>query len=41
MRERIYVQPIWEKVKQEIVESAREVNGSLRVGGKNPKCVYG
>ena len=31
---------MWELVKREIVESAREVCGSVRVGGKNQKSVW-
>ena len=34
------VKQIWEQVKWTMVESAREVCGSLRVGGKNPKSVW-
>ena len=30
----------WEQVKWVVVESARKVCGSLRVEGKNPKCVW-
>ena len=33
------VEHMWEQVKWAMVESAREVCGSLRVAGKNPKCV--
>ena len=34
------VDNIWEQVKQAMTESAREVCGSVRVGGKEPKeCV--
>ena len=33
------VKYIWEQVKQAMVESAREVCGSVRVGGKNPMSV--
>ena len=33
------VEHMWEQVKRAMVESAREVSGSVRVGGKNPKCV--
>ena len=29
----------WKKVKRAMTESVREVCGSVRVGGKNPKCV--
>ena len=31
------IEHMWEQVKQAMVESAREVCGSVRVGGKNPK----
>ena len=31
---------IWEQVKWAMVESAIEVCGSVRVGGKNPKSVW-
>ena len=31
---------MWEQVKQAMVESARKVCGSVRVGGKNPKSVW-
>ena len=31
---------MWEEVKRAMVESAREVCGSVRVGGKNPKSVW-
>ena len=31
---------MWEQVKWAIVESAREVCGSLRVRGKNPKSEW-
>ena len=31
---------MWEQVKQSMVEGAREVCGSVRVGGKNPKSVW-
>ena len=34
------VEHLWEQVKQAIVESAREVCGSVRLGGKNPKSVW-
>ena len=34
------VEHMWEQVKQAIVESAREVCGSVRIGGKNPKSVW-
>ena len=30
---------MWDQVKLAMVESAREVCGSVRVGGKNPKSV--
>ena len=34
------VERMWEQVKQAMVESAREVCGSVKVGGKEPKeCV--
>ena len=33
------VEHMWEQVKRAIVESAREVCGSVRVGGRNPKNV--
>ena len=33
------VEHIWEQEKRAIVESAREVCGSMKVGGKNPKNV--
>ena len=33
------VKNMWEQVKQAMVESGREVCGSVRVGGKNSKCV--
>ena len=33
------VEHMWEQVKWAMVESAREVCGSVRVGGKNPKSV--
>ena len=33
------VEHMWEQVKQAMVESAREVCGSMRVGGKIPKSV--
>ena len=32
------VDHMWEQVKRATVESAREVCGSVNVGGKNPKC---
>ena len=31
---------MWEQVKWTMVESEREVCGSVRVGGKNPKSVW-
>ena len=31
---------MWEQVKRAMVESAREVCGSVRVGGKNPKSLW-
>ena len=31
---------MWEQVKQAMVESARKMCGSARVGGKNPKSVW-
>ena len=34
------VEHLWEQVKRTIVESAREVCGLVRVGGKNPKTVW-
>ena len=34
------VEHMWEQVKRVMVESAREVCGSVRVGGKNPKSVW-
>ena len=34
------VEHMWEQVKQAMVGRAREVCGSVRVGGKNPKCVW-
>ena len=34
------VERMWAQVKQAMVESAREVCGSVRVGGKNPKSVW-
>ena len=34
-----YVKHMWEQAKRAMVESAREVCGSVRVGGKNQKCV--
>ena len=34
------VEDIWEQVKRVMVESAREVCGSVRVGGKDPKSLW-
>ena len=34
------VEHMWEQVKRSMVESAREVYVSVRVGGKNPKSVW-
>ena len=34
------VEHMWEQVKWAMVESAREVYGSVKVGGKNPKNVW-
>ena len=34
------VEHMWEQVKQAMVESARELFGSVRVGGGNPKSVW-
>ena len=34
------VEHMWEQVKRAMVESAREVCSSVRVGGKNPKSVW-
>ena len=31
---------MWEQVKWAMVESARKVCGSVRVGGKNPKSLW-
>ena len=31
---------MWDQIKRAMVESAREVCGSVRVGGKNPKSVW-
>ena len=31
---------MWKQVKQAMVESARDVCGSLQVGGGNPKSVW-
>ena len=33
-------EPMWEQLKRGMVESAREVCGSMRLGGKNPKSVW-
>ena len=33
------VKHMWEQVKRAMVESAKEVYVSVKVGGKNPKCV--
>ena len=33
------VEHMWDQVKWAKFESAREVCGSVRLGGKNPKCV--
>ena len=33
------VEHMWEQVKWAMVENAREVYGSVRVGGKKPECV--
>ena len=33
------VEQMWEQVKQAMIESAREVCGSVRLGEKNPKSV--
>ena len=35
-----YFEHMWEQVKWEIVEGAREVCNLLRVGGENPKSVW-
>ena len=34
------VEQMWEQVKQAMVNRAREVRDSVRVGGKNPKNVW-
>ena len=34
------IEQMWEQVKQAMVESAREVCGSVKVPGKNPR-IYG
>ena len=34
------VEHMWEQVKWAMVESAKEVFGSVRVGGRNPKSVW-
>ena len=34
------VEHMWEQVKRAMVESAREVRGSVRIRGKNPKSVW-
>ena len=34
------VEHMWELVKRAMVESTREICGSVRVGGKNPKSVW-
>ena len=34
------VEHMWEQVKRAMVDSAREVCGSVRVEGKNPKSVW-
>ena len=34
------VENMWEQVKQAMVKSAREVCGSARIGGKNPKSEW-
>ena len=34
------VKHMWDQVEQAMVESAREVCGSVKVGGKNPKSVW-
>ena len=34
------VERMWEQVKRAMVKSAREVCGSVRAGGKNPKSVW-
>ena len=34
------VEHMWEQVKRAMAESARELHGSVRVGGKDPKSVW-
>ena len=34
------VEHMWERVKRAMVESSREVCGSVRVRGKNPKSMW-
>ena len=34
------IKHIWEQGKQAIIESAREVCGSVRIGRKNPKSIW-
>ena len=34
------VEYMWEQVKRSMVESSRELCGSVKVGGKNPKSVW-
>ena len=34
------VEYMWEQVKRAMLESTREVCGSVRVGGKSPKSVW-
>ena len=34
------IEHMWEQVKRTLFESAKEVCGSVRVGGKNPKSVW-
>ena len=36
-----YVERMWEQVKRAMVESAREMCGSVRIEGKNPMSVCG
>ena len=31
---------MWEQIKRALVESTRELCGSVRIGGKNPKSVW-
>ena len=31
---------MWEQIKQAMVESARKMCGSMKVGGKNPKSIW-